>query len=155
MKIDVTSLLTGRVDKLNVDESIDIPKERYENTRINSTKDIHISGSITRGIEADLILDLSINGSMNLNDDVTLENVDYTFESNINESIPDNEYIIDITDIIVENILTEIPSKVRGKNEKIHLSGDGWRLISEEEYEREHSTNPFANLSEMISEKEE
>ena len=154
MKIDVTSLLTGRVNKINIDELVELPIDRFTNTRINSTKDIKVSGTIKRGIEAELELDLTISGVMVLNDDLTLDEVDYGFKTMVNETIPDNEYVIYITDIILENIIMEIPSKVRGSKEQVSLSGDGWRLLSEEEYDKEHSNNPFRSLSDNY-EKEE
>ena len=44
-----------------------------------------------------------------------------------------------------QNILVEVPLRaVNPKNENISLSGDGWRLISEEEVKTEN--NPFMDL---------
>ena len=86
---------------------------------------------------------------MLLNDDVTLEPVEYHFGTEIEEILNKSENKLDITDILWQNILVEIPSKVRSTDEDIELSGDGWRVISEEKYnlERNKMDNPFQNLN--------
>ena len=65
--------------------------------------------------------------------------------------------LLDITDILWQNILVEIPSKVRSTDEDVNLEGDGWRVISEEQFnlERNKANNPFANLDELLNTKED
>ena len=94
---------------------------------------------------------------MLLRDDITLEPVEYDFNTNIEEFLDKNQNVLDITDILWQNILVEIPSKVRSTNEDIELSGDGWRVISETKFneERNKSNNPFSNLNELLKTKEE
>ena len=62
---------------------------------------------------------------------------------------------IDILPILWQNIIVEIPLKVT-THEDVDLKGDGWRLISEEDYEKERSQNsPFSNLEELLNEGKE
>ena len=94
---------------------------------------------------------------MILKDDITLEPVEHNFIIELEEILEKSKNILDITDILWQNILVEIPSKVRSTDEDINLEGNGWRVISEEQFnkERNNSNNPFANLDELLSTKED
>jgi uncharacterized metal-binding protein YceD (DUF177 family) len=94
---------------------------------------------------------------MILKDDITLEPVEYNFDTEIEENLNKNENILDITEILWQNILVEIPSKVRATDEDIELSGEGWRVISENKYneERNKANNPFSSLDELFKTKED
>ena len=157
MQIDVTKLLTNQANTIYIDDLVNIPKEFLTDSRIDDLKDITIKGNISLDEENNLILNAKIKGSMLLKDDLTLEPVTYNFDTEFEENLDNHQNILDITDILWQNILVEIPSKVRATNEDVHLSGDGWRLISEEEYneERNKSNNPFANLDELLKTKED
>ena len=107
--------------------------------------------------ENELIMTGNIKGSMTLQDDITLEPVEYEFDSELDEILDKDKTELNLIDVSWQNILVEIPSKVRSTNEDIELSGDGWRVISEEKYQEERNTanNPFANLKNLINAKEE
>ena len=94
---------------------------------------------------------------MLLRDDLTLEEVEYPLNIEVEEIIENKQNILDITDILWQNILVEIPSKVRKTDEDITLEGDGWRVISEDKYneERNKANNPFSNLGELLKAKED
>ena len=157
MHIDVTKVLTNSVTSLNIEDNVVIPKELLQDSRIDNLKEIIIKGKISLNEENDLIIEAKLSGIMILKDDVTLEPVEYKFETEFEESLAKNKNILDITDILWQNILVEIPSKVRATDEDIHLSGDGWRVISEAEYlkEKNESNNPFADLDELLKTKED
>ena len=157
MQIDLTKLLTNRVSSIKVTGNVNIPNEFLKNTRIDELKDIIIDGKITENEEDNLILEGNIKGIMVLEDDITLEPVEYKFDIFIAENLDKNQNILDITDILWQNILVEIPSKVRATFEDIGLSGDGWRVISEDKFneERNKSNNPFQNLGELLNIKED
>ena len=157
MQIDVTKLLTNSIDSLSVKGSVDIPKEMLSNSRIDELKNIKIDGNIYLNEDNELVLEGKLLGTMVLKDDLTLEPVNYEFKTDFEEILNKSENILDISDILWQNILVEIPSKVRSTSEDINLSGDGWRLISEEEYEKEKnkSNNPFSNLDELLKTKED
>ena len=157
MQIDLTKLLTNRVSSIKVTGNVNIPNEFLKNTRIDELKDIIIDGKITENEEDNLILEGNIKGIMVLEDDITLEPVEYKFDTFITENLDKNQNILDITDILWQNILVEIPSKVRSTDEDVYLSGDGWRVISEDRYneEKNKNNNPFTSLSELLNTKED
>ena len=157
MQIDVTKLLTNSINSLHISGIVNIPTNMLTNSRIDGLKDIKVDGNIYLNEDNELVLEGKLSGVMTLKDDLTLEPVDYEFKTDFEEILNKNENILDITDILWQNILVEIPSKVRSTSEDINLSGDGWRLISEEEYEKEKnkSNNPFSNLDELLKTKED
>ena len=156
MQIDVTKLLTNGVSKQIVSGEVTIPNDYLEASRIDALKDITIDGNVSLDEENTPVIVAKLKGTMTLKDDLTLEPVEYNFNTDIEENLPSNEYIIDITDIIWQNIYSEIPSKIRS-GEEIYPSGDGWRVISEEMYneERNKKNNPFAGLDELLKTKED
>ena len=149
MQIDITRLLTNSIDSLSVKGSVDIPKAMLSKSRIDELKNIKIDGNVYLNEDNELVIEGKLSGIMVLKDDLTLEPVDYEFKTDFEENLNKSENILDITDILWQNILVEIPSKVRSTDEDIELSGDGWRVISEEKYnlERNKMDNPFQNLN--------
>ena len=157
MQIDITKLLTNQASKIYFDNQVVIPKEYLVGSRIDELNNIATSGSINLNEENELIINAKVTGEMVLKDDLTLEPVKYNFDTEFEENISNPINMLDITDVLWQNILVEIPSKVRATDEDIHLSGDGWRVISEDEYnaERNKNNNPFANLDELLKTKED
>ena len=155
MQIDIT-LLTNINNRLDINKEVIIPKEMLTDSRIDNLKDVKLLGELFLNEENDIELTGNLKGIMILKDDITLEPVENNFDITIEETLTNDQNILDITDILWQNILVEIPSKVRKTNEDINLSGDGWRVISEDEYneERNKANNPFANLSELLNTKE-
>jgi uncharacterized metal-binding protein YceD (DUF177 family) len=157
MQIDITKLLNGYVDNLELSSEVNIPENLLESSLITNLKNVLISGDLSLNEEDNLVLTGTISGIMVLKDDITLEPVEHTFNTNLEEIFEKSKNILDITDILWQNILVEIPSKVRSTDEDINLEGDGWRVISEEQFEQERSksNNPFANLDELLNTKED
>jgi uncharacterized metal-binding protein YceD (DUF177 family) len=157
MQIDITKLLNGYVDNIQTNEFVYITENLLESSLIDELKNVILNGDITLDEEDNLYLTGNLTGVMILKDDITLEPVEYKFETDLEETIEKNKNILDITDILWQNIIVEIPSKVRSTSEDINLEGDGWRVISEEEFlkERNKSNNPFTNLDELLNTKED
>ena len=157
MIVDVTKLKAYQVRQIQINDKVDLSKYISSDFRIIDIKDVLVDGNITIDEENELILKARITGIMILKDDITLEPVDYKLDTMIEENINDNQFIIDITDIIWQSVLVEIPSKVRKTNEDIEINGDGWRVISEDKFneERNKQSNPFANLGELLKTKED
>lgn len=156
MKIDITELLTNRVNKLSVHGEVVIPKELLIDSRIDELQDVSIDAKVYIDQEDELIIEGNISGLMILKDDITLEPVQYRFNALLEENLNKEENLLDITDVLWQNILVEVPSKVRKTNEDIYPSGDGWRVISEDTFNKERtSNNPFANLDELLKIKED
>ena len=151
MQIDITRILSNMTNTINVDEIVIIPEEQISDSRITSLENLKFVGNISLLESDELVLKGNLSGIMNLKDDITLEPVKYEFITEIEEDIERTTKIIDATDIMWQNIIVEIPSKVRATSEDIELSGDGWRVISEDTYNKErNNNNPFQNLSELL-----
>lgn len=137
MKIDLNYL--NRFSKLNIDEDINFESEIYKDTDIRELKDVHISGLVSIDYEDNINLELNLSGTMILPCAVTLEDVDYKFDTTIEESIgkfeeiyKNNKNSLEISSILWENIVLEIPIRVVAESVKpSNTSGDGWELISE------------------------
>ncbi len=157
MQIDITNLLINKTTNIKINDQVSIPSAYLTNTLIDDLNGVLFQGNVKLDEENNVVIMGSLSGTMILKDDVTLEQVQYHFDTYLEESLATSEYKLDITDILWQNILTEIPSKVRSTEGDIELKGDGWRLISEDIYneERKNSQNPFANLAEIIETKEE
>ena len=157
MQIDITKLLNSYIDVIEVNEEINIPNELIKNSLITELKNVNLTGDITLDEEDNINITGKLSGTMVLKDDITLEPVEFIFNTEIEEILEKSKNILDITEILWQNILMEIPSKVRSTDEDINLEGNGWRVISEEQFkkERNESNNPFAKLDELLKTKED
>ena len=157
MQIDITKLLTNSSNTIYLNEELTIPDNINTDSRIISLNNLKFNGKITLDEANELLLTGKLSGTMILKDDITLEKVNYDFETDIEEILEKENNKVDLTDIMYQNIVVEIPSKVRATSEDIELSGDGWRVISEDTYNRERNNknNPFGNLNELLKTKED
>ena len=137
MKIDLNYL--NRFSKLEIDEEVIFENEYLENSEIRKLKDINVSGLISIDYEDNLIMELNINGTMVLPCAISLKDVDYEFDADFEENLgkfeeiyKNNKNTLEISDILWENIVLEIPIRVVSDEiEPSNTSGDGWELISE------------------------
>lgn len=155
MIVDLLGLINNRENKVKIDNDINFSSDPVNSTTIRSLENIHFSGSIVKLIDDTFELTGKLTGTMILPDDITLEDYKYDFTSEIEENFDETsinlQKSIDITDILWQNILVEIPLRaVNPKNENIKLEGDGWRLISEEEVKNEN--NPLSSLGDLFKE---
>ena len=157
MQIDITKLLNHYIDTIEIKEEVIIEENLLKESLISNLKNIILDGELFLDEEDNLNLTGKLSGTMVLKDDITLEPVDYEFMAELEEILEKSKNILDITDILWQNILVEIPSKVRSTDEDVNLEGNGWRVISEEQFqkERKNSNNPFANLDELLNTKED
>ena len=137
MKIDLNYL--NRFSKLTIEEDIIFDSEYFKNSEIRELKNIKVSGIVSIDYEDNLIMNLNINGIMVLPCAVTLKDVDYEFDTEFEENLgkfeeiyKKNKNTLEISDILWENIVLEIPIRVVSDEiEPSNTSGDGWELISE------------------------
>ncbi len=159
MEFDLRRLLSNIDDEVVIDEIYSFNEEELKGTGINRLSDVKITGNITKDSMNELYIDLNISGTMVLPCSVTLVDVDYPFDINVSGNVDEmleeldknNKKVqnsLDILPIIWENILMEIPSKVVSPEaDNIELSGDGWKLVREEEKEE----NPeLAKLKDLL-----
>lgn len=154
MKIDLTNLITNIVDAININEEVIIPEELIKTSDIKKIDNVTFKGKITKDYDMNLLLVGIISGSMILPDDITLEDTVCDFKSEIEEYIEEiveiDKNTIDILDFLWQNILVEIPLKVRNpKNDNIKLEGNGWRFITEEELNNRKNC-PFSDLANLL-----
>lgn len=154
MRIDLTNILANIVSAININEQVIIDNEILKTSSIRRLDNTMFKGRIFKDYEDNLVLEGNITGTMVLPDDITLKDVNYEFKSEIFEYIEEvftiDKNSIDILDYLWQNILVEVPLKVRSdKDDNITLKGDGWRLITEEELNN-RSNRPFSDLSKLL-----
>ena len=152
MTIDLFNLVVNN-KTINIDSDIIIPNEYLENSGIRRLNNIHFKGNIKKLVDDTYSLEGVLSGTMILADDITLEYYEYNFTSEIEENIEETsinlQKTLDITDILWQNILIEVPSKVvNDKNKNIKLEGNGWRLISEDDLNSKN--NPLSELEDLL-----
>ena len=146
--------LVSKGKKINIDSDVSIPEELLKTSTIRRLNNIHFIGYIDKLVDDSYELSGTLSGTMIIPDDITLEDFEYNFTSEIEENIDETrinfQKTIDITEDLWQNILVEIPLKaVNEKNKNIRLEGDGWRLISEDEL-ASTKNNPLSSLEEIL-----
>ena len=161
MKIELNRIPTNG---LEINQSIILDKSLYSNMDILDIKDLYLNGLINYDYDNNLVFNLKVNGIFILKDSVTNEAIDYPFECDINEKIENiTEYygefyeksknMLDISEILWENIVLEIPISVSKTNsEELNLQGDGWELKNESVKKIDPR---LAKLTELYDEREE
>lgn len=146
--------LVSKGKKINIDGEVNISDELLSTSTIRRLNNVHFNGYIDKLIDDSYELVGVITGTMVIPDDITLEDFEYNFASEIEENIEETrinfQKSIDITEDLWQNILVEIPLKaVNDKNKNIKLEGDGWRLISEDELANTKN-NPLSSLEDLL-----
>ena len=159
MVIDLTKLVIGNTDSIFVDGEFSISSDYFVDTSVKGLDHVYFKGNVIRLSDSDYQITGVITGNMILSDDITLEDVIYPFHVEVEEDFNDvmnDNYLqivqnkLDITDFLWQNILVEVPSKIKKSgNEDLKLEGDGWRLITEDELESSNNS-PFSELSKMF-----
>jgi len=157
MQIDITKLLTNYAYSIDIISDVVIPNEMIQDVRVVSLNILKFVGNASLDEDDNILINGHITGKILLRDDLTLEEIEYPLDVEVEEILENRQNILDITDVLWQNILVEIPSKVRKTNEDVTLEGDGWRVISEERFneERNKANNPFSNLGELLNIKED
>ncbi|MDD2391444.1 MAG: DUF177 domain-containing protein [Bacilli bacterium] len=144
MKFDVLKLNKGVLEFILVDEDYSFSQEQLKNSGILRLDNVHINGEISLSDE-DYQIILNIKGTMILPCSLTLKEVEYPFNINIDNNMSDlleeidknsenKQNTIDILPIIWQNILMEVPIKVTSTDlGDFKTSGDGWKIITEPE----------------------
>jgi uncharacterized protein len=149
---------------IEINSLVTIPYEFYKDTEIISIGEVEVVGRISFSDYDNILIDLNVNGIMILSDSVTLEDIEYPFNIEIEENIDKNseetrEYYqkdkntLDITTVLWENIVLEVPIRVtNGYNKDISLKGEGWELVDENKKEIDPRLAP---LQELLDKREE
>lgn len=131
MKIDLRKLYS--LASVDVDGTITFPEERLKSAGIIRLEDVSVHGKTIINYEDEIELNLDLSGKMYLPCAISLEEAEVPFATKIEEIIGENNinnnFYLDLSDILWENIVLEIPIKV--VKEGVHLetsSGKGWSV---------------------------
>ena len=159
-------LQSGKNVNFDTEAVID-PEVFRDNARINGTRDIRVTG---HGFLDDhsgcFYADINVSGVMLIPDAVTGKEIEYPFETGGEEVFACEDTgedgvwivtddVIDLYPAVIAQILMEVPMQVTIASSDEYPSGDGWRVISEEEYQKsqEDRIDPrLAKLKEFKSE---
>lgn len=163
MNFDLLRLRNGIDSKVIVNEDYSFSKEELAGSTLSSLDDMHVEGEITLNALKELYFNLEVTGTMVIPCALTLKPVEVPFDiiidgdlEEIHEEIEENagKFInsIDILPILWENILMEIPIRVVSEDADItDLSGDGWRVITDEE---ENVNSELSKLKDLLQDSE-
>ena len=131
------------LDKIEINEEVEIPKDYYENTDIVSLSKIKTIGTISLDNEDNFLVKLDISGIMDLHDSITYDIIPYEFTVNIEETLENSVKTLDLIEFLWHYIVLEVP--LRFTNSEIeNVEKENYRIISEEEYKRKN--NPFKDF---------
>lgn len=148
MKINRLLLPEGKT--VNYKEDIDLSYFKGDQYHVRSISSCHMNLDVT-SYEDLVTLSFSIKGTVMTTCAYTLEEIPYDYHIKETIELGDNEddefeikdNLIDIDEILVTLIVSNVPFKVVKKGAKLPSSGDGYRVISEEEASKEKKPSPF------------
>ena len=142
MDIDLTAINREDKERIDITNTYKIDSNYFTNSSVKDVKDLSLTGEIYRRPGEDIneeinYIKASVTATLVLEDSISLEPVDYKISFEYDDIIEENwkkdENTLDILPIIWENILMEVPLKVVSGKKATKTSGDGWKLITEEE----------------------
>lgn len=143
-------------DEYILDSVVDIPSSYFENSKVKKLDNISVVGRLYYDAEDNLAADVDISGEMIIEDDISLENIPYSFDIKyddiLEENLKNDKNRLDLFEFLWENIVLEVPLKFTKVTNLSEFHGDGWKLISEEESQLVN--NPFNELLKNFDKKE-
>ncbi|MBE6155929.1 MAG: DUF177 domain-containing protein [Firmicutes bacterium] len=137
MKINLSEL--SYKDKITIDDYFSFTDDYFAGSGIKKLDNIHASGFVYQNDLDEYKCKLNVDGKMMLCDSVTLEEVPYEFnfqiDENINETCINNQNMLDIMELLWENIVLEVPIRYTQSDAK-DLKGDNWKVINESSEEK-------------------
>ena len=133
------------LDKIDIDEEVEIPDSFLENTDIVKLSKIKTIGNITIDVEDNYLIKLDITGIMSLHDSVTYDIIPYEFKVNIEETLENSVKTLDLIEFLWHYIVLEVPLRYTNSETK-YVENENYRIISEEEYSKKN--NPFKDFFE-------
>lgn len=160
MNIDLTPLHSHTMDKIEITNTYNIPEEYYQNMGVKKLDNVKVEGYIYLSpseedveVEVDSI-NCKIEGTMTIEDSISLEPIEYPFsieyDDEIDENCKKNENTLDIFSFLWENIVLEVPLRFTKVTDFSKFRGDGWKLVSENELTT--NNNPFSELLDKMKE---
>lgn len=160
MNIDLTPLHSHTIDKIEITNTYNIPEEYYQNMGVKKLDNVKVDGYIylspsEEDIEVEIdSINCKIEGTMTIEDSISLEPIEYPFsieyDDEIDENCKKNENTLDIFSFLWENIVLEVPLQFTKVTDFSKFCGDGWKLVSENELT--NNNNPFSELLDKMKE---
>jgi len=151
--IDLTELLHFKRKEILIDEVFSFPDSYLIDSEIKGIGPVTIKGKC-QFEDSNIIISGSLSGEFELLDSISLEKISssfsFEFEEILSENMRNDEKFLDITDILWQNIVLEVPLKQTEVSDFGKYQGDGWKLISEEE--AKVGNHPFGELANMWGE---
>ncbi len=142
----------------DIDTSIVIPPSFYSHSSILNISPVNLQGIIRYNASDEVEINLNCKCTLELEDAVTCEKINYPLNLEINENLDINagempkyyekkQNTLDIIEFLWENIVLEVPIRVT-KASGTHMSGEGWEL-NQEKVDEEKDPR-FAKLDEFF-----
>ena len=154
MKLNRLTLPVGK--EVNFHEDIDFSNYQGDPYHVRSIKSCHMDLSVLNYDEL-IVLSFNLKGEVMTTCAYTLEEIPYQYQ--IKETVElagndDDEFeiineTIDIDQILITLIVSNIPMKVIKKGAKLPSNGEGYRVLSEEEALKEKKASPFDALDDL------
>ena len=154
MKLNRLTLPVGK--EVIFHEDIDFSSYQGDPYHVRSIKSCHMDLSVLNYDEL-VVLSFSLKGEVMTTCAYTLEEIPYQY--NIKESVElagneDDEFeiineTIDIDEILITLIVSNVPMKVVKKGAKLPSNGDGYQVMSEEEANSKKKASPFDALDDL------
>lgn len=166
MKWNLSWLMKQKNGDFTFSEDLVFPHEAFRNVHsLLDLKDIHVEGSGHFELsEQKVYIQLKVRGTMILACAVSLEEVPYPFETESTEIFsfvkvkPEEDFhetkkdTVDITPIVFQNIVMEVPTRVVKEGAKLKTEGNGWKVINGREEDKFDIDPRLAKLKDYFKE---
>ena len=139
-------------EEIRFDEAVEIDPEVFaSNSRINGVKDVRVSGTgLYQEASERFYVKMEIHGIMCLPDAETEREQVFAFEDTDEDDVwVVKDEVIELLPVVIEEILSEVPLQVTEASPEDYPSGDGWRVISEEEFEKSQAEKGDPRLAKL------
>ena len=131
MKLDLSPL--NYKNKIDINNIISYDEHFLKGSPIKKLDDVKFDGYITRNDFDEYNAYIHVNGNMTILDSVSLEEINYPFDFEIDEEITDfiknSQNCLDIMEFLWQNIVLEVPIRYT-LCDADNLKGDNWCMIS-------------------------
>ena len=154
MKLNRLTLPVGK--EVTFHEDIDFSSYQGDPYHVRSIKSCHMDLSVFNYDEL-LVLSFKIKGEVMTTCAYTLEEIPYQYSVKETVELAGNEddefeiinETIDIDEILITLIISNVPMKVVKKGAKLPSNGDGYQVMSEDEANERKKASPFDALDDL------
>jgi len=132
--------LSNFKQRIDINEKISYSSEYIKNTDILKLDDVLVTGKIAKDYEDNLVISLEVIGQMYLSDAITLEEVPYDFNIEIEEILENSLKTLDLIEFLWHYIVLEIP--IRYTTSDVQKLKESYQNVYNED-DKEEVNNPF------------